>query len=121
MEKSGILSYQELFQKNDATSDIPFTNILDKGYHCVLAAWRAGGQLLLQPFFAKSDRKFLSHEVLLLGAVAADRSANERAVKQMKLCSMIAHGIHHCQDFECIADVWIAMGFQCNFMFKPVL
>ena len=50
LEKSGLLGYQELFQKSDATSSISFMNILDKGYRCVLAAWRAGGQLLLQPF-----------------------------------------------------------------------
>jgi hypothetical protein len=42
--------------------ELAFTNVLDKGYRCVLAAWRAGGQLLLQPFFAKSDRKFSSNE-----------------------------------------------------------
>ena len=42
LEKSGYLGYQELFQKSDATSSISFT-ILDKGYRCVLAAWRAGG------------------------------------------------------------------------------
>ena len=39
----GFLAFsQELFQKSDATSSISFTNILDKGYRCVLAAWRAG-------------------------------------------------------------------------------
>jgi hypothetical protein len=52
--------------------ELAFTNILDKGYRCVLAAWRAGGQLLLQPFFAKSDQKFSNNEVLLSGAVATD-------------------------------------------------
>jgi hypothetical protein len=88
--------------------ELAFTNILDKGYRCVLAAWRAGGQLLLQPFLAKSDRKFSSNEVLLSGAVATDRSANEHAVIRLKASGRIA-------------DMWIAWGFQCNFMFKPVL
>jgi hypothetical protein len=62
---------------------VELLNILDKCYRCVLAAWRAGGQLLLQPLFAKSDRKFTSNEVLLSGAVATDRSANERAVNRL--------------------------------------
>ena len=118
LEKSGLLGYQELFQKSDATSSISSTNILDKGYRCVLAAWRAGGQLLLQPFFAKSDRKFTSHEVLLSGALATDRSANKRTVNRMKASSMIARGIHQQQDLARFADLWIAWGFQgnCNFM-----
>ena len=105
LEKSGLLGYQETFQKADPTSSISFTNILDKGYRCVLAAWQTGGQLLLQPFFAKSDQKFTSHEVLLSGAVASDRSANERAVKRMKESSMIARGIHQQQDLARFADL----------------
>ena len=121
LEKSGLLRYQQQFQTDDPTSSISFTNILDKGYRCILAAWRTGGQLLLQPFFAKSDRKFNSREVLLSGAVASDRSANERAVNRMKESGMIARGIHQNQNFVRSADVWLAWGFQCNFMFKPVL
>ena len=121
LEKSGLLQFQECFQKADPTSNLSFTNILDKGYWCILAAWRAGRQLLLQPFFAKSDRKFLSWEVLLSGAVAHDRSGNERAVNRMKASGMIARGIHQKQDLARTADLWIVWGFQCNFMFKPVL
>jgi hypothetical protein len=122
-EKSGVLEIQQHFQTIDKweAQELAFTNILDKGYRCVVAAWRAGGQLLLQPFFAKSDRKFLSNEVLLSGAVATDRSANERAVNRMKASGRIAGGIHQSQDLERAADMWIAWGFQCNFMFKPVL
>ena len=41
-------------------------------------AWAPGGQKDLQPVFAKSDRKFTSQEVLVSGAVAADRSIGER-------------------------------------------
>jgi hypothetical protein len=121
-EKSGLLTKQHDFQKNDTSSDLPFTNILDKGYRSVLAAWRAGGQLLLQPFFAKSDRKFSSDEVLHSAAVAADRAANERAVRRMKECGMIgSRGIHPRESLEMWADIWLAWGFQCNFMYEPVL
>jgi hypothetical protein len=95
--------------------------VVDKGYRNVLADWRSGGQLLLQPYFAKSDKKFNSEQVLLSGAVAADRSANERAVKRMKLCGMIAQGIHQRSDNGRVSDVWIAWGFQTNFMYMPVL
>ena len=77
-ERSSILESQKEFQeKFDLLSVLlSFTNILDKGYCSVLAAWRASGQLLLQPFFAKSDRKFMSKEVLLSAAVATDRSVH---------------------------------------------
>ena len=121
LENSGLMKFQANFQKKDPTSSLSFTNILDKGYRCILAAWRAGGQLLLQPFFAKSDRKFSSREVLLSGAVASDRSGNERAVRRLKSSELIARGIHQKHDLGRFSDLWIAWGFQCNFMFKPVL
>ena len=120
-ESSEILEKQEEFQKEDQSSPLSFTNILDKGYRSILAAWRAGGQLLLQPFFAKSDRQFTSEEVLLSAAVASDRSANERAVNRLKANGMICRGIHARQDLVMTADFWLAWGFQCNFMYKPVL
>ena len=80
-----------------------------------------GGQLLLQPFFAKSDRKFNSNEVLVSGAVASHRSANERAVARMKHSKFLERGIAKRANLETVADVWLAWGFQCNFMFEPVL
>ena len=120
-DNSDLLVFQKMFQEADVSSPLAFTNILDKGYRSVLAAWRKGGQLLLQPFFAKSDRKFTSKEVLLSGAVASDRSANERAVKLLKAAGMISRGIHQQHDLVQFSDLWIAWGFQCNFMFKPVL
>jgi hypothetical protein len=84
-----------------------------------LSPYVRGGQL--QPFFAKSDQKFSSREVLLSGAVASDRSANERAVNRMKASGMIARGIHQCQDLSQAAYLWEAWGFQYNFMCNPVL
>jgi hypothetical protein len=68
-EKCGIDEFQkrfvELLDSSTGGKNLPFTNILDKGYQSILAAWRTGGQVLLQSFFAKSDRKFSSREVLL--------------------------------------------------------
>ena len=122
-EQAGILEAQEAFQRHVDVDDnvIPFTNIMDKGYRSILAAWRAGDQLLLQPFFAKSDRKFTSKEVLLSAAVATDRSGNERAVRAMKRSGFIRRGIHQKQKLDQFADFWLAWGFQVNFMYKPVL
>jgi hypothetical protein len=46
---SGILDVREKFVKADATSSLPFSNILDKGYHrCSVAAWQ-NAQYVLQP------------------------------------------------------------------------
>jgi hypothetical protein len=59
--------------------------------------------------------------VLLLGAVASGKSANERAGNRMKVCGMIARGIHQRQDLSQAADFWEAWGFQYNFMCNPVL
>jgi hypothetical protein len=122
-ERSGILQFQDGFQQRDPTTSeqLCFTNIMDKGYRCVQAAWAAGGQLLLQPFFARGDRKFTSREVLLSGAVASDRSGNERAVNRLKSSWMLSRGIHQKQDLDIFANLWIGFGFQCNFMYKPVL
>jgi hypothetical protein len=83
-ERCGLLGGQKQFQQKDSSSNLPFTNILDMGYRSIPSAWRAGGQLMLQPHFAKSDRKFSSDEVLQSVAVASDRSAFERAVRLMK-------------------------------------
>jgi hypothetical protein len=120
-ERAGILDEQQHFQNKDTSSSLPFIKTLDKGYRSDLAAWRKGGQLLLQPFFARSDRKFTSREVLVSGAVASHRSANERAVQRMEESKFVSRGIHERANLETVADVWLAWGFQCNFMFEPVL
>jgi hypothetical protein len=60
-------------------------------------------------------------EVLVSGAVASRRSANEHAVQRMKESKFVCRGIHGAANLNTVADVWLAWGFQCNFMFKPVL
>ena len=114
-EKSGLLNKQQEFMVADITSDLPFTNILDKGYRSTLAAWRAGGQLLLQPFFARSDRKLQS------ATVATDQAVNERAVNRLKECGTVTRGIHQRESLEEYADCCLAWGFESNFVYKPVL
>ena len=72
---------QEFLDTYDAdTKDYPWINILDKGYRVVEAAWREGRQFVLQPTFAKADKKFTSDEKIRSSAVASDRGENERAV-----------------------------------------
>ena len=122
LEKSGILEIQAEIAANDGNnSDIQFTNILDKGYHAVLAAWRVSKQLILQPAYKKSERKFTSAEVLLSAAVAADRSGNERAVNVAKRCYFLGKGIDPSHRLDIVDDIWRAWGFQANFMYAPVL
>jgi hypothetical protein len=65
MNETGILELQKIFADNDGA--LPFTNILDRGYRSTRAAWRQG-QFVLQPTFAKSDKKFSTRYVLLRAA-----------------------------------------------------
>ena len=64
-----------------------------------LAVWLLGGQVV----------SFYYNHVLLWW------------VQWLVINLQIAHGIHGSQDLAQFADIWIAWGFQCNFMFKPVL
>ena len=110
-----------LIEVDEGNKDIKFTNITDKGYRCRMAAWRTGKQLLLQPFFAKADRKFSSKEVLASAKIASHRSGNERAVKVAKRAGKIARGAVGPDSFEDLDDLWLCWGFQANFMYQPVL
>ena len=59
---------------------IAFTNIYDKGYLAKKVAWGTGKQLVVQPEWAESDKKFGCNNTMLSASVATDRSCNERAV-----------------------------------------
>jgi len=121
-QRAGVFEYlQKFVAKCPTYAHIAFLNIVDKGYRCTLAAWRAGRQLMLQPDFARSDQRFNSREVLRSGAVASDRSSNERGVNVMKRSALIRRGLGKHQDPASLADAWLAWGFQVNFMYKPVL
>lgn len=82
---------------------------------------RRGKQLMLQPNFARSDRRFTSKEVLRSGAVASHRSGNERAMNVAKRSATLKRGLQPGGDTAAISDMWLLWGFQSNFMFKPVL
>jgi hypothetical protein len=127
-EKSGIFEQQDAFSKDDSPPPLedeekevlPFTNIFDKGYRNRLAAWRAGRQLTLQPDFAQSDKKFRRKETLSSAAVAASRAANERAVKLAKTSEYLKSGLKQRQSFQRLQHIWLAYGFQLNFMYQAV-
>ena len=115
-ERSGILSTQQ-----ELGGEKSFVNIVDKGFRNVVAAWRHGRQMILQPAFAKSDRRFTSYELISSAAIAADRSANERAVKVCKRSGFLERGLRPGGDVAYFSETWRNWAFQVNFMFKPVL
>jgi hypothetical protein len=118
MNETGILEMQKTFADNDG--GLPFTNILDRGYRSTRAAWRQG-QFVLQPTFAKSDKKFSTRDVLRAASVAADRSGNERAVRVSKMSAYVKRGTAQHKNMVRLCDAWLAWSFQSNFMFEPIL
>ena len=122
-EQSGIFELQEAFAALDLVDGeiLPFSIIFDKGYRCVLAAYRAGGQECIQPIFARSDRRFMTRETIISASVATDRSGNERGVKLAKKSGFIKRGLTSAGSPERLNYAWLAWSFQTNFMFKPVL
>jgi len=100
---------------------IPFTNVTDKGYRCVAAAWRHGRQFLLQPQFAKSDKQFTTTHIISSAAIASDRGGNEHAVRVCKEAGVLKQGLYKAGSMETLCDMWLAWSFQANFMFGPVL
>ena len=125
LNNAGILEMQKEYATKFATEcnseENPFVNIVDKGFRSIVAALRAGKQLLLQPFFAKSDQKFNTHQVLTSAAIAADRAGNERAVDVAKRAGMLKRGVRPRESLDRICDVWLGWSFQANFMYKPVM
>ena len=122
-EHSGIFERQEAFAVADLVNgvNLPFSIIFDKGYRCVLAAHRAGGQECIQPIFARSDRRFNDRETVISSSIASDRSGNERGVKLAKKAGFIKRGLTSAGSPERLNYAWLAWSFQTNFMFKPVL
>ena len=116
---------QQQFQEEDKDPDgeiIAFINIFDKGYRVLLDCRKNGKQLCWQPAFARSDERYGSYSTLLTAAVAYTRSGNERSVKHLKHSWQIAFGFKGMPtvDLDVISDLWLAWGFQMNFMYEPV-
>jgi len=124
-ELTKILEIQQKFQEHDRKADDEkiksFVIVLDKGYRITLDA-KDCLQLVLQPVFASSDQQFTSNNLLLSAGVAVIRSGNERGVRYMKHSWIVSRGIKHGNfDLAVVDDLWMAWGFQVNFMYETLL
>ena len=120
LKETEVLKQQRKFAEMDTSSQEPGLNVLDKGYRSTLAA-KIEGQRCLQPDFAECDKKFKPSYTLHSACVAVIRSGNERAVNVVKRSWFIKHGAaFHTYDLALVDDVWLAWGFQVNFMYNPV-
>ncbi len=94
----GYLQRQRAFQERDIVTIqgevriLPCLIIFDKGFQVNMAAWTEGQQLVLQPDFAKRDRRFSQLQTLACASVASDRGANEQMANVTKQASHIPHG-----------------------------
>ena len=102
------------------TKEYQWINILDKGYRVVEAAWREGRQFVLQPTFAKADKKFKGKETIRSSTVASDRGGNERAVRLSKMCGFLENGMEPAQNMNIVCEAWLGWGFVCNFIYASV-
>ena len=98
-----------------------FLNICDKGYRAKLVAHREGGQLVLQPDFAESDKRFSSSQTLRSASVATDRGGNEQAVNVAKRAWFLKRGFQNHSRKKQMNDAWMTWSFQYNFMYDPIL
>lgn len=115
IEDTKILQMQKEFSENDPTSDRPFLNVLDKGYHQILEAQKHG-QMCCRP--DEADEQFGGDKVLRTGCVAVVRSGNERGVNRSKMSWFIKRGCSdQLWDVDLLCDVWEAFTFRINFMY----
>ena len=121
--RARILETQKKFiETHDACSiNVKFLNIVDKGFRITRAAWATGNQTVLQPHFAKADKKFTGNQTLYSASVASDRGGNERAVRLSKKAGFLSRGFQQNSKVDRYCDSWLTWGFQVNFMYKPVL
>jgi hypothetical protein len=128
-QREGYLQRQKAFADGDLVNSdnnstpihIPFTNIYDKGYQAKMFAWKTGRQLVRQPIWAKSDRRFGRKETLITACVATDRAGNERAVQVCKRAWYVKRGFHPNMSPRRMNNAWTTWSFQTNFMFDAVL
>jgi hypothetical protein len=115
IEDTKILELQKEFSENDPTSDRPFLNVFDKGYHQLLPASKHG-QMCLRP--PDADKEFVGEQVLRSACIAVIRSGNERGVNRCKMSWFIKRGcLQQMWDIDLLCDVWEAFSFRINFMY----
>jgi len=119
--KAGYIAAQKKFQEADLVDGkvIKFHNILDRGYRGNVTAFRAD-QDCLQPPSSRSDMRFTGKQTIHSGAVARDRSGNERGVRAMKRSGLFSRGFKESMSAKRFSDALLTWGLQVNFMYKPV-
>jgi hypothetical protein len=126
-KREGYLRRQREFQERDKVEKdgvetvLPFLNVHDKGFRVNTAAWSEGCQQVLQPDFAKSDRRFSWIQTISSASVASDRGANERTVNVSKRAGYIKRGFRPNMCPINFHKAWKTSAFKGNFMYKPVL
>ena len=117
-KETKLFHQQKLFAEQDLVRGkyVPFTNIFDKGYRLILAAWKEGKQKVIQPVFAKSDRKFTGLETITSASVASDRGGNERGVNVCKRSGFLQRGLRPKSCPIRLDNVWLTWSFTTNFM-----
>lgn len=116
-----IFEEQEDFQKKDLVNgtELPFINILDRGYKLTREAMKCGKQTIRQPVFKdKKKRRFTGFETLKSASCASVRSGNERAVRKLKLAGFLRKGLRTKECPRRLDDVAMAWGFMLNFMYN---
>ena len=78
-------------------------------------------QLVLQPDFAESERRFNRSQTLRSASVASDRGGNERAVNVAKRSWFLKRGFQKNSSAKRMNNAWMTWSFQSNFMYDPVL
>jgi hypothetical protein len=119
---AGIMETQRAFSEADPTSNVPFTNVFDKGFRNTVDAAMAG-QKCLQPVFSRGKtQQFERNDLLHSACVAVVRSGNERAVKRTKMSWYLKRGlVEQSWDVDMFCDIWLAWTFQVNFMYDKFL
>jgi hypothetical protein len=116
-----MLKEQHAFAEWDSSSTAHFLNVFDKGHWCALAA-KTEKQTCVQPKFWKNGKQFKRNQTLHTACVAVVRAGNERAASRAKVPWLLKRGtVDQLWDVGMFADVWLAWGFQINFVCDTVL
>ena len=122
-EDSRIFNEQDKFCEKDLVNGekVPCSNVMDKGYRCGLKAHRTGKQKIHQPTFKRSGKLFSANDTIESAHTATNRSGNKSAIYNEKDSGYIQQVLTKTSSVSIINDVWMAWGFQDNFMYQPIL
>ena len=94
---------------------------MDKGCRCGLKARRTGKQKIHQPTFKRLDKLFSANDTIESKHTAINISDSKHAVNNEKHSGYVQQGLTKTSSVSRINDIWMAWGFQVNFMYQPVL